>query len=209
MEFSARQKQIIDIVKKHEPITGDQIASIIGLSKPTLRSDLALLTMTGVLYARPKVGYIYSGQPVEPLLFDRLFDSPVAYIMIAPVMIRPETTVKDAVTLLFMEDVGSLYVVNSNEELVGILSRKDLLRATVNQRDTSVPAAMIMTRMPNIITSTKDESVLAAGNKLISHQIDSLPVIEEGSKNRVVGKVSKTNIMRYFIQEGNQVNTTT
>lgn len=61
MELSERQKTIVEIVKANEPISGDKIAESLGLTKPTLRSDLAVLTMTGVLDARPKVGYIYSG----------------------------------------------------------------------------------------------------------------------------------------------------
>ena len=35
--------------------------SILNVTRATLRSDLAILTMTGILDARPKVGYFYSG----------------------------------------------------------------------------------------------------------------------------------------------------
>lgn len=47
MQFTDRQKEIIAIVKDQEPISGEAIAKQFGLSKSTLRSDLALLTMTG------------------------------------------------------------------------------------------------------------------------------------------------------------------
>ncbi|MDN6344675.1 MAG: helix-turn-helix domain-containing protein, partial [Tetragenococcus koreensis] len=87
MEFSDRQKLIIEIVKAHEPITGDNIAAKLNLTKPTLRNDLSLLTMTGVLDARPKVGYIYSGQTIEPLLFEKLYTKKVDDIMIPAVFI--------------------------------------------------------------------------------------------------------------------------
>lgn len=81
LEFSARQKLIIDIVKENEPITGDNIAAKLNLTKPTLRNDLSLLTMTGVLDARPKVGYIYSGQTIEPLLFEKLYTKKKSMIL--------------------------------------------------------------------------------------------------------------------------------
>ena len=68
MEFSDRQKKIIEIVKENGPITGNAIAAKLGLSKPTLRSDLTLLTMTEVLTARQKVGYIYAGKVSAPVL---------------------------------------------------------------------------------------------------------------------------------------------
>lgn len=70
MKLTARQEEIIKIVKKEQPISGDKIAASLGLTKPTLRSDLAVLTMTGILDAKPKVGYFFSGSRVEPLLFE-------------------------------------------------------------------------------------------------------------------------------------------
>lgn len=97
-----------------------------------MRNDLSILTMTGLLDARPKVGYFYTGQTVEPLLFDKLYHAKVAEIMIPPLMIEQFVSVYDAVTTLFMYDVGSLYVKNAEEELIGVLSRKDLLRFAIS-----------------------------------------------------------------------------
>ena len=205
MEFSDRQKKIIQIVKENEPITGNEIAAKLGLSKPTLRSDLALLTMTEVLTARQKVGYIYAGKASEPMLQSHLYECTVEDLMIPPVFIKSEDTLKSAVTDLFIFDVGSLYVINEEKELIGILSRKDLLRASLNNADDEIPVAMIMTRMPNIVTITKDKSVLEAGDLIMSREIDSLPVVEADNPLHVIGKVSKTNIMNYFIQEGKKV----
>lgn len=206
MEFSDRQKLIIEIVKANEPITGDNIAAKLNLTKPTLRNDLSLLTMTGVLDARPKVGYIYSGQTIEPLLFEKLYTKKVDDIMIPAVFIKQDTSLKDAITDLFMYDVGSLYVVNKSKNLVGVLSRKDLLRSVLASSEESVPVAVVMTRMPNIITITPDETILSAGSLLMRHQVDSLPVVEKGTDDRIVGKITKTRIMNHFIEEGIKVN---
>ena len=52
--------------------------------------------------------------------------------MIPPLMIEQFVSVYDAVTTLFMYDVGSLYVKNAEEELIGVLSRKDLLRFAIS-----------------------------------------------------------------------------
>lgn len=59
IDFTERQIDIIGILKKHEPITAEQIAEMLGVSKGTLRSDLAVLVMTGQIEAKPKVGYFY------------------------------------------------------------------------------------------------------------------------------------------------------
>ncbi len=68
-----------------------------------------------------------------------------------------------------------------------------------------MPVSVIMTRMPNIITTTMDETVVEAVKKIVEQEIDSMPVVkcfinEQGEeKLEVVGKISKTNIARLFL----------
>ena len=206
MELTTRQKKIIQSVKTAEPISADNIAKQLSLSKPTLRSDLAILTMTGILDARPKVGYFFSGQNFDPLLFDDLYEKKITEIMVPPINVEKETTVSDAVTMLFMHDVGTLYVVE-NDELLGVISRKDLLRSTISSTDThTIPVAMIMTRMPNVITIQENERILDAGYKIIQHEIDSIPVVDTQNPLKVIGKISKTVVLKHFINEALHLN---
>ena len=199
MNFTQRQKQIVEIVKSKEPVSGDVIAEELGLAKSTLRSDLAVLTMTGVLDARPKVGYIYSGLEPQSLLFEQFNQYKVADVMIQPVIVYPDTMVNDAITSLFMYDVGSLYVVDStSKSLVGVVSRKDLLRSLIAGQAEKTAVAIVMTRMPNIIAVTPEMTVLKAAELISKHQIDSLPVIS--SDDQVIGKMSKTNIIDLLVE---------
>ncbi len=209
MELSQRQMKIIEIVKEHQPISGETIAKQLGLSRATLRNDLSILTMTGLLDARPKVGYFYTGQTVEPLLFEKLYHTKVAEIMIPPLLISQTVSVYEAVTTLFMYDVGSLYVKNDQDELIGVLSRKDLLRFAIsNAAPEKTPVAMIMTRMPNIVTITPAETILTAGTLLGRHEVDTLPVVDPQEPKKVIGKITKTRLMNYFIQAGNDSDNT-
>ena len=206
LELTKRQLKIIEIVKDNQPISGETIAKKLGFSRATLRNDLSILTMTGLLDARPKVGYFYTGQTVEPLLFDKLYHAKVAEIMIPPLMIEQSVSVYDAVTTLFMYDVGSLYVKNAEEELIGVLSRKDLLRFAIsNSAAEKTPVAMIMTRMPNIVTITADQTILTAGTLLARHEIDTLPVVDAENPKKVIGKITKSKIMNYYIQAGTAI----
>ena len=199
MNFTQRQKQIVEIVKSKEPVSGDVIAEELGLAKSTLRSDLAVLTMTGVLDARPKVGYIYSGLEPQSLLFEQFNQYKVAYVMIQPVIVYPDTMVNDAITSLFMYDVGSLYVADStSKSLIGVVSRKDLLRSLIAGQAEKTAVAIVMTRMPNIIAVTPEMTVLKAAELISNHQIDSLPVIS--SDDQVIGKMSKTNIIDLLVE---------
>jgi len=204
MNFSERQQKIIALVKQNEPISGEEIARNLGVVKATLRSDLALLTMTGMLDARPKVGYFYSGQAIQPLLFEELFHTKVESLMMPPMIVKQDTTIHDAIVTLFMYDSGSLYVTNDSGELSGVVSRKDLLRATLHNSTQlgTTPVAVIMTRSPNIITVTKNTHILDAGALLLKRKIDSLPVVSETSETEIIGKITKTTLTEYFIKAG-------
>ena len=68
IEFTERQKKIIELVKQYQPITSENIARKLHLTRATLRSDLAILSMVGMLEARPKVGYFYTGRSIAVLL---------------------------------------------------------------------------------------------------------------------------------------------
>lgn len=203
MELTERQKKVIQIVKECEPISGDNIAKQLGLTKPTLRSDLSILTMTGILDARPRVGYIYSGQTIEPLLYEELFHLKIGEIMVPPTIVNQTAPIREAVMELFLNDTGSLYIVNDQREFVGLVSRKDLLRATLNNQNLDeTPVAMIMSRMPNIITITPEERIIDAGYLIIHQQVDSLPVMEKNGSLKVIGKISKSKLLNHFVTAG-------
>ena len=70
--LSERQRKIAEIVRQEGPVAGDTIARELGLSRAALRSDLAILTMSGILDARPRVGYFYTGKNTLGLLQEEL-----------------------------------------------------------------------------------------------------------------------------------------
>lgn len=203
MELSDRQKRIIEIVKANEPVSGDIIAAKLDLSKSTLRSDLAVLTMIGILDARPKVGYIYSGLDFEPLAQDMLSSLTVQDVMAPSVIITQDTTVKDAITTLFMYDIGTLFITEKeNNELTGIVSRKDLLRSLSMGNNQDAPVALIMTRMPNIYVTYPKMSIIQAARMISRHEIDTLPVVETKESKIIIGKISKTILVNLLIDLG-------
>jgi len=205
MELSERQKEIIEIVKQYEPISGDNIAEELGLSKSTLRSDLAVLTMIGILDARPKVGYIYSGLNFEPLIQDRLTSLTVKDVMAPPVIINQETTIQDAITTLFMYDAGTLVVADkTTNNMVGIVSRKDLLRSMVMGNNQKATVAVIMTRMPNIYVTHPKMPILKAAKLISRHEVDTLPVVKTKGSKEVIGKISKTILVNLLIEVGDE-----
>ena len=59
IELNERQEKILAIVKTEGPITGEKIAEILNVTRAALRPDLAVLTMSGFLEAKPRVGYSF------------------------------------------------------------------------------------------------------------------------------------------------------
>ena len=201
IELNKRQVEILDIVKGNGPITGEQIAERLKLTRSTLRPDLAILTMAGFLDARPRVGYFYSGKKTSQAISDNIAQMLVKDFQSIPVVVEESMTVYDAICHMFLEDVGSLFVVDKNSLLSGVLSRKDFLRTSIGNQDLNkLPVHMIMTRMPNITYCTKEDTLIEVANKLMSRQIDSLPVVKEKKSGlEVVGRITKTNITRAFL----------
>jgi CBS domain-containing protein len=201
IELTKRQEQILQIVKDNGPITGEQIAEKLDLTRATLRPDLAILTMAGFLEARPRVGYFYTGKTGAQLISDKMKKMLVKDFQSIPVVVNENMSVYDAICMMFLEDVGTLFVVDKNSLLVGVLSRKDLLRASLGKQDlTTIPVNIIMTRMPNITVCRKDDLIIDVARKLIEKQIDALPVIKETEKGyEVIGRITKTNMTKALV----------
>jgi len=206
IELNERQEKILAIVKKEGPITGEKIASLLNVTRATLRPDLAVLTMSGFLEAKPRVGYRYrTGRSINEIR-KILNGYRVKDIQSRPIIIKENCSIYDAIVTLFVEDCGSIFVVSNENLLSGIVSRKDFLKTTIGQADIhKVPVSVIMTRMPNIITTTAEETVVGVVKKIVEHEIDSMPVVKcfidtQGEeKLEIVGKVTKTNIARLFL----------
>ncbi|GAA0443149.1 transcriptional regulator CcpN [Lentibacillus halophilus] len=202
MELSNRQEQIIEIVKENGPITGEHIAERLHLTRATLRPDLAILTMAGFLEARPRVGYFYTGKTGTELLTEKIKQFKVHEYQSVPIVVKEEASVYDAISTMFLEDVGTLFVVNAQAGLTGVLSRKDLLRASIgNQELDAIPVHIIMSRMPNITICYRDDLIIDAAKKLINNQIDGLPVVKETDNGKeIVGRITKTTITKAFVE---------
>ena len=201
IELNKRQEQILEIVKGNGPITGENIAERLNLTRATLRPDLAILTMAGYLDARPRVGYFYTGKTGVQLLTDNLQKLVVKDYQSIPVVVNENVSVYDAIVTMFLEDVGTLFVVDRDSLLVGVVSRKDLLRASIGKQELStLPVNIIMTRMPNITICSREDLVIDVAKKLIDKQIDSIPVVKEVENGfEVIGRVTKTNITKALV----------
>ena len=193
MDLTERQKKILIMLKEKSLLSGDEIAQNLNITKSALRTDFSILTTLKLITSKQNKGYSYNNKCTTIKVRDCM--SPQNSIDI-------RTSVYDAIIHLFNYDLGTLVVVE-NEKLVGIISRKDLLKAALNRKNIEkIPVSMIMTRMPNIVHCFEDDNIMEAIEKLIKHEIDSLPVLrKEKGKLSLVGRFTKTNVTKLFYQE--------
>ena len=125
----------------------------------------------------------------------------MADIMTSPVLVTSDSYIQDAIITLFMYDADVIYVIDEDKLLLGIMSRKDLLRASLNSNIASTPVAVCMTRMPHIKTCHKNMNILEAAVLLQDYAIDSLPIVDEKNERQILGSVTKSALLDYIIQQ--------
>ncbi len=80
------------------------------------------------------MGYFYTAKSGTQLLTENLKKIRVKDFQSIPVVVPENVSVYDAICTMFLEDVGTLFVVDQSSLLVGVLSRKDLLRASIGKQ---------------------------------------------------------------------------
>jgi tRNA nucleotidyltransferase (CCA-adding enzyme) len=125
----------------------------------------------------------------EPLTARELMSSPVRTI-------RPDTTISAAQRILLRYGHSGLSVVDENDQLVGVVSRRDLDLARHHGFD-HAPVKGYMTR--NVKTITPETSLPEIELLMVTYDIGRLPVLEEG---QLVGIVTRTDVLRQLHQKG-------
>jgi len=109
------------------------------------------------------------------------------------ITLQTDASVYDAVKLLNKNKIGCLVVVRQDNEIVGILTERDLLERVLekcrNPKETKV--SEIMTR--NVISGTPDMDLLEAARLMFRIKVKKLPITDG---NRLVGIITVTDIAR-------------
>lgn len=110
----------------------------------------------------------------------------------APVIARPDATVREAARTMREARVSSVLVLDSTDRLCGILTDRDLRNRVVAEGlSVEVPIAEVMTTDP--ITLESDALALEALLEMLGRGIHHLPVVEDG---RPRGLVTSTDLIR-------------
>ncbi len=111
-----------------------------------------------------------------------------------PYAINQDATIAEARRLMKLHDVGGLVVTNGGEELIGLITQRDVLLAP----DDQALVGSVMTRPNQIITASPDTTFEEAKTLLHRHRLEKLPVVDE--KGYLVGLITAQDVVKqqYF-----------
>lgn len=124
----------------------------------------------------------------HPLTARELMSSPVRTI-------RPHTTIKEAERILFRYGHSGVSVVNENDQLVGIIARRDLDLA-LHHGFSHAPVKGYMSQ--NLKTITPDSLLPEIESLMVTYDVGRLPVLENG---KLIGIVTRTDVLRQLHQD--------
>jgi len=134
---------------------------------------------------------IDTSQPVQPDLLDVIL---VSEAMSRDVItLREETSVKEAGLMIKKTRHRGFPVVNENGMLAGIVTHKDINKALAAGKEKH-PVKEIMST--DLIVSYPDECLRKALEKLGSRNIGRAPVVDPKNPGRIVGLVTRKNILK-------------
>ncbi len=130
----------------------------------------------------------FKDQIPQPLTAQELMSSPVRTI-------RPNTTITEAQRILLRYGHAGLSVVDEQDQLVGVVSRRDIDLA-LHHGFGHAPVKGYMTK--NVKTITPQTPMPEIQSLMVTYDIGRLPVLQEG---QLVGIVTRTDVLRQLHQE--------
>lgn len=110
------------------------------------------------------------------------------------ITLRPEQEINDAMAVLLKHRVSGAPVIDKAGALVGILSKKDCLRAALEAsyyREWGKPVSVYMAR--DVTTVDPQTDIVAACEMFINSVFRRFPVVQDG---RLTGQISRADILR-------------
>ena len=120
----------------------------------------------------------------------------VARIMSSSVhTVSPDTLVEDAGNLMLEEDIGSVMVVDEDNQLVGILTTTDFVQIVAERKPKDqTPVSTYMTR--DVITVSAQDGIRDAADVMVEHGFHHTPVVDEDEG--VIGMLTTSDLASYL-----------
>ena len=107
----------------------------------------------------------------------------------------PGSLLSEVAEIMARNGIKGIPVLDDNGRLAGMVTLTDVLQIHPDQRATT-QVSSAMTK--ELVTTTPDESLYVAFDKMTSNQIGRLPVVKEGEKSKLIGIITQEDIGRVY-----------
>jgi CBS domain-containing protein len=116
----------------------------------------------------------------------------------ALISVSPDTRIRDVVVVLAEKRIGAVVVQSSDNDLLGILSERDVVRSLAANGTGTVDmlASQLMTRAPT--TATPATSIFEAETLMTEGRFRHLPIVDGG---KLIGVVSIGDVVAGLMDE--------
>jgi CBS domain-containing protein len=111
------------------------------------------------------------------------------------ISVSPDTSIEEAAKTLLDREIGSLVVVDEHNQLRGILTSTDFVRV-VRDNEPKDKTTVGDHMNEQVITATAQDSIRDAADRMITYDIQHLPVIDDDEG--VIGMCSTTDLTTYL-----------
>ncbi len=176
-----------------EADTTSQLTKNISLNIPVISAAMDTVTEAAMAIAMALeggIGMIHKNMSIEEQADQvRKVKRSQSGLILDPVTLQVNATVRDAEKIMREFKIGGIPVVDHNGKLVGIITNRDLRF----QKDMSIPVEQIMTK-ENLITAPESITLAKAEGILQKYKIEKLPIVNK--KGKLTGLITYKDILK-------------
>ena len=181
-----------DITTRSQTDLSTNLSRNIKLNIPLISANMDTVTestMATTMARQGGIGIIHRFLTIEEEANQVLKVKRSGSVMIEnPYQILDNKTIEQAIDLMNEKEVSGLLVVNSDSNLIGILTERDVLFEPINSKKL---VSELMTK--DVISSNENTSLDEAKDILKNQRIEKLPLVDD--KNQVVGLYTTQDIL--------------
>ena len=165
-----------DITSRSQTDLSTKLSQNISINIPFVSANMDTVTESSMAVAMARVGgigIIHRFLTIEEQANEILKVKRSGSVMIEnPYSITADKSIQDALEIANEKEISGLLVVDSNSKLIGIVTERDLLFASQNDK-----IADVMTK--DVVTANVGASLDEAKQLLHKHRIEKLPLVDE------------------------------
>lgn len=117
------------------------------------------------------------------------------YMLAHPAKVKADANVREAMRVIIDNKISGLCVVDNAENLVGILSELDCLRAALSATYNKTEIGQVSQYMTseNLVVAHPDEDIVDVAQDMLKNKHRRRPVVENG---RLIGQITCRQVLR-------------